>query len=1293
MKNLIVKKEKFLIILSILFIIFLSTNIFADNQKILFLIGEPYSGVLLKSIKKLKVADKITFFVRKNFNNLKKENLKNYKVFLVDTMYPSVFEILKLLPKNAKIYSLRTVNGGSPRKTNRKLIYDKNIIQYFQFPCTSNTENLLKYILNKELGEKYKILPPIKIPVAFLAHPDSDKIFTDINDYINWYKKTKNYHKNGFWIAICYYKPMLNDSLISEIVKKFEDAGINVIVSYSFPDYIAVRKFLLKSPVKISFFVAISYKFSASLDEKGKNSLKELNVPVYDAISLFQSSRQQWELSSVGLTPFEVSFQISMPELGGIIEPTVIGSKEKIYDSELQKNIYVSKMIGYQVDWLIKRIKKMHDLQVKPNKDKRIAIIYYSHPPGKQNIGASYLNVMKSLSVILKALRKHGYDIPKNVKLDYETLKKEMLLSGRNVGNYAPGEIERLVNSGKVVLLPISEYKKWIKHVPYNFIEPVYKKWGKPEDSKIMVYKGNFIIPMVRISKNIIILPQPSRGWGQSPIKMYHDVTLPPHHQYIAVYLWLKKVFKADCFINLGTHGTHEWMPGKQAGTIYWNNGDFLVQDIPVLYPYIMDDIGEALEAKRRGRGIIISHLTPVILKGNLYDKYAKLEEKIQEYDVAKRKDKNLAKEKFRKIKQLVEQTGILNDLRMKKFTEKDVEKIEHYLIELTEEHLPYGLHTFGYISDNGSKAFAKTLKSTYPKMKKNFQKLLKLSAENEIKNLLKGLNGEFIPPGPGNDPLRNIDALPTGRDLYAFDSAKIPSKEAYELGKKLVNQSLEKYRKEHKGKYPEKVEVILWAVETCRDEGIAISQALYYMGVKPVWDKKDRVIGVTIIPGKKLGRPRIDVLMQPSGLFRDMFPNILKLLDKAVQMAKNQKDIENFIQKHSLEIEKKLIKMGYSKKEAKILSDVRIFSEPPGAYGTMVAELTGNSGLWDNDTQIGEVFINRLSYGYSQKFWGKPLKKIYKLNAKDVKVVVHTLSTNLYGTMDNDDFFQYAGGAVLAVRTITGKSPELYVSRSANPQNVYVENINKTIGKEFRERYTNPKWIKGMMKEGYAGAREMSKFVDYMWGWQVTVPKAIDQKKWLETYNVYVKDKYKLGIRKFFEKENPWAYQSITARMLEAVRKGYWKPNKKILEKLAAEYALNVVNYGVACCDHTCNNPMLNQMVANIISLPGVLSPEVVEKFKTIITKAMGKSLKKAVQDRKKLLKRIGNIIEKMKDVNVNGKVLSKKIVKGYELKQETKKQDTEISSSGLKWYLTVFVIGIIFLIVLGYVKRNRSS
>ena len=1289
----------------ILFIVFYFCN-FANAKsykKILFLIGEPYSGVLSKAIKNISIqnpdkniSQNVTFVVRKNFSQVNTKFLSKYSIFLIDTMYPSTKRIIKIIPSNKKIFSLRAPNGGYSTEFNNKLIFDKNILEYFSFPELQNSENLIKYVMNLENKTKFKIAKPTLLKQVFIAHPDSKKLFTDYKDYLNWYKSSHHFKKNGFWVGITYYRPMVNNRMITSLVKQFEKAGINVIVLYSFPDYLAIKKFLL--PHKVDLLIGISFKFSASLDKKGKTTLSKLNVPVYNGISLFQTSETVWALSNKGLTPFEVSFQVALPELAGIIEPTVIASKERIFDPYTQKDIFVSQTINYQVKWLIKRIKAMRNLQIKPNRDKKIAIFYYNHHPGKQNIGASYLNVMKSLSVILNSLRKHGYNIPAKVKLNYNTLKSEMLLSGRNVGNYAPGEIDKLVSSGKVVLLPIKKYKKWIKNVPTNFINPVLKKWGKPEDSKIMVYKNNFIIPMVKISKNIIILPQPSRGWGQSPLKMYHDVTLPPHHQYIAVYLWLKKIFKADAIINLGTHGTQEWLPGKQVGTIYWDYGDYLVQDIPVLYPYVMDDIGEAIQAKRRGRGIIISHLTPVMKKGNLFGKYLKLADKIQQYSIALTKDKELAKQKFLEIKELTKATGINRDLRLRKITPDAVEKIEHYLIDLKEQTLPYGLHTFGKISNKGAKDFASLLAKTYPNYKKNsskyFYNILKQSAKNEINNLLKGLNGEYISPGHGNDPLRSPDALPTGRNLYAFDSSKIPSREAYNLGKKLVNESIFKFRKEHNNHYPKKVEIILWSVETCRDEGIAVSQAMYYMGIKPVWDSRGRVKGVAVIPGNILKRPRIDVVMQPSGLFRDMFPNLIKLLDKAINLAVKQRDIENFLKENSETLYKTLIKKGYNRKEAKILSNIRIFGEPPGAYGTMVAKLTGSSGLWDNSSEIAAVYINRLSYGYSTKYWGKPLKKLFKENLKNVDTVIHTLSSNLYGTMDNDDMFQYAGGAVLAIKSITGKTPELYISRSENSQKVYVEDINKTIGKEFRMRYTNPAWIKAMKKEGYAGAKEMSNFVDYMWGWQVTVPDSIGKRKWKETFDVYVKDKYNLGLKKFFEKENPWAYQSITARMLEAIRKGYWKADKKILQKLSVEYALNVINRGVACCDHTCNNPALNQMVVNIISLPGVMSPELVQKFKAIITKAMGKSLKKSLKDREKLLKKISNIVKNMKSKNINGKTETKKVVKGYELKEETKKkEDSQATSSGIQWYLMLFVFAIIVVIFSGIIKIQIKS
>jgi cobaltochelatase CobN len=303
---------------------------------------------------------------------------------------------------------------------------------------------------------------------------------------------------------------------------------------------------------------------------------------------------------------------------------------------------------------------------------------------------------------------------------------------------------------------------------------------------------------------------------------------------------------------------------------------------------------------------------------------------------------------------------------------------------------------------------------------------------------------------------------------------------------------------------------------------------------------------------------------------------------------------------------------------------------------------------------------------------------------------------------MDNDDMFQYLGGLSMAVRKESGKDPDVFISQQKTIGQGHIESAATTIGKELRSRYLNPKWITGMKAEKYAGGREMEKFVEYMWGWQVTVPKAIDRAKWEQTYQVYVEDKYDMELKEFFNKENPWAYQSMTARMLESIRKDYWKPEDKIKKKLAVEYAVNVVEKGVACCDHTCNNPALNQMVVNIISLPGVLSPDMVEKFKIAVEQAVGKALDKQVQERTDLLEKLKqgfNQKAKQSNQQINDQKETLKkgkdsaAVEGYKMEEvKTKDESTELTSSGIQWVASLFVIFIIGLAVYG-AKRKTGN
>ena len=833
-----------------------------------------------------------------------------------------------------------------------------------------------------------------------------------------------------------------------------------------------------------------------------------------------------------------------------------------------------------------------------------------------------------------------------------------------------------------------------------RFPEGVLDEWGEVDKSDLMIRNGEIIIPGIAVG-NVMLMPEPSRGFSDDPMKLYHSPTLYPHHQYVAAYLWMQHGFHADAQIHLGPHGTHEWLPEKQVALSPSCPPDVLITDIPSLYPYIVDDVGEGIQAKRRGRAVMVDHLIPAVKEGGLYQEYSKLYSMISQYQSARSSGAKTAGVRLQDVTDDIRKLGIDKDLSIKEIGEDELEKVQDYLVEVQGNFMPYGLHTFGVSPDGEALSdTVRFIRKTHPQRdEEDVAKRLSQSGPTELDRLIVGLNGRYVPPGQGNDPFRNPEAIPTGNNFYGFDPAKIPSPAAYKLGMRAAEDIIDRSLKEKK-KYPEKVAMVLWATETIRNEGINEATILHLMGMRPVWDKSDRIAGVEPIPGELLKRPRIDVLINASGLYRDLFPNMFEYLDQAVQKAALLSDIENLIRKNNEQIKDRLMRSGVPENEASILARLRIFSETPGNYGNRVSELTSASGLWEKDDEIAKVFQQHTGYAYGQGRWGTRAQEALQENLRQSDVAVHSISSTVYGTMDNDDMFQYLGGLSLAISKERGEAPDTMVTLQQRPGEIKVEALGKTIGKELRTRYLNPKWIDGMKKEDYAGAREMSNFVDYMWGWQATTPFAVDEAKWRETYEVYVEDKYKLDIKDFFNKTNPWAYQSMTARMLESIRKDYWQADETTRRKLAAEYAVNVVEQGVACCDHTCNNPLLNNMVVNIISIPGVLSPEIVERFKLAVEKAVQKSLNQQTADMADVKRKVDDGFSKQavpetkkeQQQEANGK--SKTSVEGYKM-EEVNSQDksTELPSSGAQWYAVVFAIVLLAFVAIGMNRRDGRT
>ena len=1254
--------------------------------------------------------------IRRNREEVKRF-VQSSRVIIVDVMGRELEEFLlhEIDLSGKTVYALRG-STDDERLRARGLVFDESVSAYFDNPVPENIRNMVRLVVKRHFDPSVVAGAVRHVPKIGIFHPEASRVFGSADDYLDWYRKRKTFLEDGPWLGITFYSSGLvpgRKAAISRVIRYLEGAGFNVIPCFG-RELDVIHRYLLDDDgrPRVDVLLAFSLKFSSTMTRELKEALLALDVPVINALSLYGSTVDRWRLDPRGLSPVEVAWSIATPEISGLVEPTVLTGKVDVKDPGGGREYFVYECVEENLERLVPRLKAWVRLRRTPNREKRVAIFFYNHHQGKQNVGASYLNVFESLETMLRAMGEAGYrtgPVPGADEI------KEMILSyGRNIGAWAPGELERMVDSGHVIKIPLAEYKSWFQELPPAFRQHVIEQWGRPEDSRIMIKDGFFIVPAVRAG-NVLLLPEPARGWGDDPMKLYHSPTLYPHHQYLAVYLWLSKVFKAHAMVHLGTHATYEWTPGKQAGLSPSCSPSVLATSIPDIYPYIVDDVGEGIQAKRRGRGVIISHLIPMLEPSGLYGRYAELYDLINSYLRARARGSALAAAKLGRIRSIVRETGILEDLHGEVDSRdlgrpEALERVSSYLEDLRAELMPCGLHCFGKSPGvEAARGTASTVARENGLSVAGEQEVLGgilESGRRELSSFLAALDGRYVEPGEGNDPVRNPASLPTGRDFYGFNPARVPSRSAWKLGKEAAEAILRNHLKRH-GHYPEKVAVVLWATETMRNEGVNECSILWLLGLRPVWEPSGRVRGLEVVPGKVLGRPRIDVLINPSGLYRDLFPDRLLFLDKAVHLAARQRDVENLVAVHTEELEKRLVARGMDRDAARKLASARIFSEGPGAYGTGVSEMAAASGVWEDAGEIVDVYEKRVGFAYGSGLWGKEAREAFRENLRAVEATVHSRSSNLYAAMDNDDVFQYLGGLSLAVSKESGRDPEVLVTRQIRPGRAQVEDAAKTLGRELRTRYLNPRWIKGMMKEGYAGAREMAKFVENMWGWQVTVPDKVGGSKWDQVYEVYVEDRYHLGMEEFFSRESPWAYQSITARMLEAVRKGYWKAGRERLRRLAMGYALSVVEKGVACCEHTCNNPFLNQMVATLISVPGLLSPEVVERFKVAVEAAAGKSLGKQVADRKALQERLqapGKERPSKGSRKTTGKEAGSRVdgsagpgeyeqdVKGYRMEEMKPDENARPSSSGMEWMAVLVVFLVLALFALGTSRWGRG-
>lgn len=540
------------------------------------------------------------------------------------------------------------------------------------------------------------------------------------------------------------------------------------------------------------------------------------------------------------------------------------------------------------------------------------------------------------------------------------------------------------------------------------------------------------------------------------------------------------------------------------------------------------------------------------------------------------------------------------------------------------------------------------------------YKKALEESPEMELHGFINALAGGYIAPSSGGDAVANPSAVPTGKNLYSVNAEATPSEAAWDKGVMLVNATIEQYRKQHNGEYPRKVSYTFWSSEFIESEGATIAQVLYMLGVEPVRDAFGRVSDLQLIPSEQLGRPRIDVVVQTSGQFRDIAASRLALISRAVEMAAKANDgkTTNYVNESTVETERQLVEQGLSPKSARELSVKRVFGGVNGMYGTGIQEMITSSDKWEDEKEIAEVYLNNMGAAYSDdKSWGEFDKGLLRAVLHNTDVLVQPRQSNTWGALSLDHVYEFMGGMNLTIRNVTGKDPDAYFADYRNRNNVRMQDLKEAIGVEARSTVFNPEFVKELVKGGSSSAGRIEELVTNTFGWNVSRPEAIDNEMWDKFYQVYVKDEFGLNVQQFFERENPASLQEITAIMLETARKGMWKASEQQLKDIAELHTELTKKYGATGKGFSSGNKKLQDFASQKVDA-------------------------QTATEYKKALKQM----EQSADASSDSK-------DGMVLKKDELSKQQETNKNVLNGALVIAIVAATFITILIFIRKRRKN
>ncbi|WP_009632296.1 magnesium chelatase subunit H [Synechocystis sp. PCC 7509] len=1157
-----------------------------------------------------------------------------------------MLKLLQTLPKVLKYLPIEKAQDA------------RNFMLSFQYWLGGSSENLENFLLM--LTDKYifpgaskaalKYQDPVTYPDMGIWHPLATRMFEDVKEYLNWYNSRKDVNADlKDPLAPCVGLVLQRTHLVTgddahyvAMIQEFEAMGAKVI-----PVFAGGLDF--SKPVEAYFWDSKGQEGNCLVDvvisltgfalvggparqdhPKAIETLKRLNRPYMVALPLVFQTTQEWQDSDLGLHPIQVALQIAIPELDGAIEPIILSGR----DANTGKAIALQD----RIETVVKRAMKWANLRRQPKLQKRVAITVFSFPPDKGNVGtAAYLDVFGSIYEVMQALKRNGYDLPE-LPESASALMQEVIHDAQ--AQYNSPELNIAYK------MSVPEYEEL---TPYS--HRLEENWGAPpghlnsDGQNLLIYGKQF--------GNVFIGVQPTFGYEGDPMRLLFSRSASPHHGFAAYYTYLEQIWKADAVLHFGTHGSLEFMPGKQMGMSGDCYPDNLIGSIPNLYYYAANNPSEATIAKRRGYAETISYLTPPAENAGLYKGLKELSELIASYQTLKGSGRGIPI-----VNTIMDKCRLVNldkDIALPETDAKDMSAEERdnivgmvyrRLMEIESRLLPCGLHVIGKppsaeeaiatlvniasldrneqetkslpriiatsigrdindiyrLNDQGILEDVELLQSItlatrsavsalvkaqtdadgrvakvaklnffnmgkkgpwtealhqagYPKVDSQDLKplfeylefcLVQVCADNELGALLKALEGEYVLPGPGGDPIRNPDVLPTGKNIHALDPQSIPTTAAVLSAKIVVDRLLERQKLENGGQYPETIACVLWGTDNIKTYGESLAQVMWMVGVRPVPDALGRVNKLELISLEELGRPRIDVVINCSGVFRDLFINQMNLLDQAVKMAAEADEplSMNFVRKHALT---QAEEMGINLRQAA----TRVFSNASGSYSSNVNLAVENS-TWDSEAELQDMYLSRKSYAFSADDPGMMDKsqQIFETALKTVDVTFQNLDSSEISLTDVSHYFDSDPTKLVASLRADGKTPSSFIADTTTA-NAQVRSLSETVRLDARTKLLNPKWYEGMLNHGYEGVRELSKRLVNTMGWSATAG-AVDNWIYEDTNTTFIQDE---AMRQRLMNLNPHSFRKVVSTLLEVNGRGYWETSESNLQMLRDLY------------------------------------------------------------------------------------------------------------------------------------------